>query len=73
VLATPTQYAFIIKPEEVKQLAHRGRKRGPHFVLAQTQSVDADKFREAWGRTGRGDISCFDDWDFVFQANAITN
>ena len=45
---------FIMKPEEVKQLAHRGEKEGRVSYWLQPNQYDTDKFREAWGRIGRG-------------------
>ena len=46
---------FIMKPEEVKQLAHRGEKEGRVSYWLQPKQYDTDQFREAWDRIGRGD------------------
>jgi hypothetical protein len=52
---TTSPVCFIMKPEEVKQLAHRGEKEGRVSYWLQPNQYDTDKFREAWGRIGRGD------------------
>ena len=44
--------AFILKPEEVKALAHRGEKDGRVSYWLQPLSYDQEKFREAWDRIG---------------------
>ena len=46
---------FILKPSEVKRLAHRGEKNGKVSYWLQPKSYDTDEFREAWDRIGRGD------------------
>ena len=52
VLATPE--CFVLKPAEVRELAHRGEKDGKTgFWLQPKQSEQAD-FHEAWQRTGLG-------------------
>ena len=43
---------FIMKPEEVKELAHRGEKDGRVSYWLQPPSYDQDQFREAWDRIG---------------------
>jgi hypothetical protein len=48
---------FIMKPKEVKQLAHRGEKEGRVAYWLQPNQYDADEFREAWDRIGRGDVA----------------
>jgi hypothetical protein len=47
---------FVMKQEEVKQLAHRGEKEGR--VSYWLQPNDTDHFREAWDRIGRCDRVC---------------
>ena len=42
--------AFVMKPEEVKDLAHRGERSGRVSYWLQPKSYDTDEFREAWGR-----------------------
>ena len=40
----------VMKPEEVKDLAHRGERSGRVSYWLQPKSYDTDEFREAWGR-----------------------
>jgi hypothetical protein len=49
---------FVMKQEEVKQLAHRGEKEGRVSYWLQPNQYDTDHFREAWDRIGRGDRVC---------------
>ncbi len=44
--------AFILKPNEVKALAHRGEKDGRVSFWLQPPAYDTDQFREAWDRIG---------------------
>ncbi len=53
VISDPT--AFILRPTEVKELAHRGEKDGRVSFWLQPSSYDTDDFRGAWERIGRGD------------------
>jgi len=53
VISEPT--AFILTPDEVKRLAHRGEKDGRVSFWLQPKSYETDEFREAWDRIGRGD------------------
>ena len=46
--------AFIMKPEEVKALAHRGEKNGNVSYWLQPASYDTKEFKEAWDRIGQG-------------------
>ncbi len=46
---------FILRPREVKRLAHRGEKDGKVSYWLQPKSYDTDEFRGAWNRIGRGD------------------
>lgn len=48
--------AFVLTPEEVKRLAHRGEKNGRVSFWLQPNTYDNDRFREAWDRIGRGDL-----------------
>jgi hypothetical protein len=48
---------FIMKPGEVKQPAHRGEKEGRISYWLQPNQYEADEFREAWDRIGRGDAA----------------
>ncbi len=46
---------FILRPAEVRDLAHRGEKDGRVSYWLQPSSYDTDEFRGAWHRIGRGD------------------
>lgn len=46
--------AFILKPAEVQELAHRGEKDGKVSYWLQPRAYDQETFREAWGRIGNG-------------------
>jgi hypothetical protein len=46
---------FIMKPNEVKRLAHRGEKDGRISYWLQPNKYHTDEFREKWDRIGRGD------------------
>lgn len=46
--------AFIIRPCEVKDRAHRGEKDGRISYWLQPFSYDTEEFREAWNRIGHG-------------------
>jgi hypothetical protein len=53
---TTNPVSFIMKPKEVKQLAHRGEKEGRVSYWIQPNQYDTDRFRESWDRIGRGDV-----------------
>lgn len=55
VKATTDPQCFIMKPNEVRDLAHRGVKDDRVSFWLQPNKYDANKFREAWERIGRGD------------------
>jgi len=46
--------AFILLPDEVKTLAHRGEKDGRISYWLQPTSCDTVQFKEAWDRIGYG-------------------
>jgi hypothetical protein len=48
---------FIVKPDEVRHLAHRGEKDDRVSYWLQPNKYDTNEFREAWDRIGRGDVS----------------
>lgn len=48
--------AFILLPDEVKTLAHRGEKDGKISHWLQPTSYDRSEFREAWERIGHGGL-----------------
>ena len=45
---------FVMKPEEVKSLAHRGEKNGAISYWLQPSAYDVPGFKEAWHRIGNG-------------------
>jgi len=53
VISKPT--AFILTPDEVKNLAHQGKGDGRVSFWLQPKSYEIKKFRGAWDRIGRGD------------------
>lgn len=44
--------AYVLHPEEVRRLAHRGDKKGKVSFWLQPSSYDQDAFKEAWSRLG---------------------
>jgi hypothetical protein len=46
--------AFILLPEEIRTLAHRGEKDGKISYWLQPTSYDNSKYKEAWHRIGHG-------------------
>ena len=54
---TANPICFIMKPDEVKRLAHRGEKDERISYWLQPNQHDNDRFREAWDRIGRGDVA----------------
>ena len=46
--------AFILLPNEVKSLAHRGEKEGRVSYWLQPSSYDKPQYKEAWHRIGYG-------------------
>ena len=46
--------AFILLPNEVKSLAHRGEKEGRISYWLQPSSYDNAQYKEAWHRIGYG-------------------
>lgn len=53
IVASPE--AFILFPEEVRQLAHCREKDDRISYWLQPRAYEAPEFREAWTRIGRGD------------------
>ena len=43
---------YVLLPDEVKDLAHRGEKDGRVSYWLQPGAYDKETFREAWGRIG---------------------
>lgn len=54
-VASKNPTAFVLTPDEVKRLAHRGVKEGRVSFWLQPKGYDREMFREAWDRLGRGD------------------
>jgi len=46
--------AFVMLPEEIKSLAHRGEKDGRISYWLQPKSYDSKEYKEAWARIGFG-------------------
>tara|TARA_B100000287_G_scaffold365109_1_gene359661 strand:- start:339 stop:755 length:417 start_codon:yes stop_codon:yes gene_type:complete len=46
--------AFVMRPEEVRSLAHRGEKDGRVSYWLQPRSYDSEEYKEAWSRIGFG-------------------
>jgi hypothetical protein len=55
-IATDKPECFIMTPDEVRRLAHRGEKEGRVSYWLQPKQYHTDEFREAWDRIGRGDV-----------------
>jgi len=55
-VASETPSAFVLKPSEVKALAHRGEKDGRISFWLQPGSYDQPQFKEAWERIGHGGL-----------------
>ncbi len=53
-VATESPECFILRPREVRNLAHRGEKDGRVSFWLQPKDYDAPRFREAWARIGSG-------------------
>jgi len=49
--------SFVLRPEEVKSLAHRGEKDGRVSFWLQPSAYDRPDFKEAWHRIGLGHVS----------------
>ena len=56
-VTTPNPECFIMKPNEVRQLAHRGEKDGRVSYWLQPGKYHIDEYREAWHRIGTGNRS----------------
>lgn len=46
--------ANVMRPDEVKYLAHRGEKDGRVSFWLQRTSYDSDEYKDAWSRIGFG-------------------
>jgi hypothetical protein len=56
-VTTNEPQCFIAKPNEVRDLAHRGEIDGRASFLLHPRQYDTTEFREAWTRIGRGGVS----------------
>jgi hypothetical protein len=56
-ITTNEPQCFILKPNEVRDLAHRGEIDGRTSFLLHPRQYDITEFREAWTRIGRGGVS----------------
>jgi hypothetical protein len=48
---------FVMKPEEVRRLAHRGERDQKVSYWLQPRQYDTEEFCEAWSRIGYGNVS----------------
>lgn len=55
-VATPTPYAFILLPNEVRELARRNQKEGRVSYWLELEDYEREPFRDAWSRIGHGGI-----------------
>lgn len=53
-VTTQAPSAFVMHPDEVKRLAHRGEKDGRISYWLQPAAYDRPEYHEAWARIGRG-------------------
>jgi hypothetical protein len=49
-----TPQCFILTPEEIRDLVHKGEKNGKISFWLQPRDYEIEKFRENWARTGSG-------------------
>src|SRR5436305_6012222 len=55
-ITSETPAAFVLKPMEVKEMAHRGEKDGRVSFWLQPNSYEQPQFKEAWERIGHGGL-----------------
>jgi hypothetical protein len=55
-VASQVPQAFILTPDEVRALAHRGEKDGRVSYWLQPVSYEQLQFKEAWERIGHGGL-----------------
>lgn len=53
-VSTNSPNAYILKPEEVKKLSHRGEKDGRVSYWLQPREYEVQDFSEKWDRIGSG-------------------
>jgi hypothetical protein len=56
-VVTNEPQCFIMKPDEVRNLSHRGEEDGKISFWLHPRQYDITEFREAWARIGRGGVS----------------
>lgn len=52
---TTAPKSFVLVPDEIRRLAHRGERNGAVSYWLQPRAYDVEGFRDAWSRIGRGD------------------
>lgn len=55
-VATELPQTYVLTPDEVKSLAHRGEKDGRVSYWLQPASYEQPQFKEAWDRIGHGGL-----------------
>lgn len=50
----PSPECYILRPDEVRRLAHRGEREGRVSYWLQPREYEKDEFKDAWGRIGLG-------------------
>jgi hypothetical protein len=53
-VASERPECFVLTPDEVRRLAHRGERNGKVSFWLQPKDYGHEKFREAWSRVGSG-------------------
>ena len=53
-VSTETPQCFILTPDEVKKIVHRGEKDGRISFWLQPKDYENEKFKESWNRIGDG-------------------
>ena len=53
-VASERPECFVLTPDEVRHLAHRGERDGKVSFWLQPKEYEAEEFREAWSRVGSG-------------------
>ncbi len=53
-VAKETPECFVLTPEEIRRLVHKGEKNGKISYWLQSREYEADEFHEKWERIGLG-------------------
>ena len=56
-VVTNEPQCFIMRPDEVRNLSHRGEEDGKISFWLHPRQYDITEFREAWARIGRGGVN----------------